>query len=128
MLQESPDFQKRTIPEKAIFTKLAQEFESQTNYLFMNHEELHLMTDIGTKELWKDFLGLQEVISFIKGQMAFLAQIAQRKTFQGLVEQALSGNQAAAKQVQELSGIMNQQDQNRTIVLHRVPRPQEVTE
>jgi hypothetical protein len=27
-----------------------------------------------------------------------------------------------------LSGIMNQQDQNRTVVLHHIPRPKEVSQ
>jgi hypothetical protein len=89
----------------------------------MNPEELEEATQIGSKDQWADLLKLQETKNYIKGQMANIAEIAQRKTFMSLVSQALSGNAQAAKQVQELSGIMNQQDTNRTIVLHRIPRP-----
>jgi alpha-D-ribose 1-methylphosphonate 5-phosphate C-P lyase len=58
--------------------------------------------------------------------MAFISQVSQRKTFRALVELALSGNQQAAKQVQELSGVLNQQDSNRIVVLHQIPRPQPI--
>lgn len=80
-------------------------------------------SEIGNRESWRELLQLQETQNFIKGQMAFLSQIAQRKTFASLVEGALKGNQQAAKQVQELSGILNQQDTNRVVVLHQIPRP-----
>lgn len=92
----------------------------------MTPEELQQSTDIGTREQWTELLLLNETVSFIKGQMAFLAQVNQRKTFHSLVQSALNGNAQAAKQVQELSGIMNQQDTNRTIVLHRIPRPEPI--
>ena len=127
MLTKSADFQKKTLPEQTIYYKLAGEFQNNTQYLFMTPEELVIHTEIGTKEQWQDLLTLNETNSFIKGQMAFLSQVNQRKTFASLVQMALNGNQGAAKQVQELSGILNQQDTNRTIILHRIPRP-EVTE
>lgn len=123
MLIQSSDFVKRTQPEKAIILKLASEFQSRTSHLFLDPEELTLHTELGDKEQWTDFLNMSETQSYIKGQMSFLGTIAQRKTFASLVEEALRGNQSAAKQVQELSGIMNKQDNNRTIILHHVPRP-----
>ena len=123
MLQESGSLDTLPLPQKTILLRLAQRFQSQTNYLFMNPEELELNTGLGNKDQWADLLKMQECKNFIKGQMAALAEIAQRKTFQSLVKQALEGNHQAAKQVQELSGIMNQQDTNRTIVLHAIPRP-----
>lgn len=123
MLEESGTLQNLSLPKQRITTMLAKAFEQSYECLFMNPNELHEATEIGSKEHWADFLKLQEVEMYVKGQMAALAQISQRKTFQSLVQMALSGNAQAAKQVQELSGIMNQQDTNRTIVLHHIPRP-----
>jgi hypothetical protein len=123
MLNESDTLNHLSIPDRTIMMTLAGRFQSNTNYLFMNPEELLEETELGTKEKWHDLLLLQETKNFIKSQMAFLSQIAQRKSFSALVQMALTGNQQAAKQVQELSGIMNQQDTNRTIVLHQIPRP-----
>lgn len=122
MLEESGALKDLPIPEKTILMHLAAKFQSQSDYLFLDQRELHEATQIGTPEYWQELLNLQETKNYIKGQMAFLAQIAQRKTFASLVGMALEGNQQAAKQVQELSGIMNQQDTNRVVVLHQIPR------
>jgi hypothetical protein len=94
----------------------------------MDAEELEEATELGSKEQWNELLRLQETKTYIKGQMAALSEIAQRKTFHALVKSAMEGNHQAAKQVQELSGIMNQQDTNRTIVLHQIPRPPKNTQ
>lgn len=123
MLQEAGTLNDMSPMHQTITMKLAGMFQSNTSYLFMTPEELEDETRIGSKDQWADLLKLQETKSYVKGQMAALAEISQRKTFKSLVEAALSGNAQAAKQVQELSGIMNQQDTNRTIVLHRIPRP-----
>jgi hypothetical protein len=130
MISESGVLNDKSLPEQTILMTLASRFQDNTNFLFLDPEELVVQSGMGTKDQWTDILKLQETQNFIKAQMQFLSSIAQRKTFQSLVESALSGNQQAAKQVQELSGIMNQQDQNRTVVLHYVPRAkeQEVTE
>jgi hypothetical protein len=125
MINESGVLKDKTLPEQTILMTLASTFQDNTNFLFLNPEELVEQSGVGTKDQWTDILKLQETQNFIKAQMQFLSSIAQRKTFQSLVESALSGNQQAAKQVQELSGIMNQQDQNRTVVLHYVPRAKE---
>jgi len=128
MLIQGSSFDNPTLtpPDKEIFLILATKFEESTEYLFLNHEELNKITGLATPETWQDFLRLPEVQNYTKSQMAFLAQIAQRKTFSSLVSMAVSGGQGAqqaAKQIQELSGIMNQQDTNRTIILHHIPRP-----
>jgi hypothetical protein len=123
MLHESKTLNDLPLPQKTIMLKLANTFQTRTDYMFMTPEELEKDTELGNKDQWNDLLKLQETKNFIKGQMAALAEIAQRKTFASLVTNALSGNHQAAKQVQELSGILNQQDTNRTIVLHQIPRP-----
>ena len=128
MLQESGTLDSKSPAEKAIILRLATKFQKQSNFLFMNPEELEEATGLGNRDQWGDLLKLEETRNFIKGSMAALAEIAQRKTFASLVQAALEGNHQAAKQVQELSGIMNQQDTNRTIVLHRIPRPKETVQ
>lgn len=124
MLKESKSLTSLSVPQQQITLMLANKFQSQQSFLFLNPEELTQHTGIGTKDDWYNLLNLQETKNYIKGSMAFLAQISQRKTFHSLVQMALDGNQQAAKQVQELSGVLNQQDTNRTIVLHQIPRPQ----
>lgn len=123
MLQESGSLKDYSLPDQAIYMKLASILQSHTTYLFMSPEELAEDVGVGSREQWSELLKLNETKAFLKGQMAALSEIAQRKTFQSLVQLALSGNAQAAKQVQELSGILNQQDTNRTIVLHKIPRP-----
>ena len=130
MINESGVLKDKTLPEQTIMMRLAARYQENKAFLFLDPEELLEETGIGSKEQWTELLRLQETQNFLKGQMQFLAQIAQRKTFKSLVESALGGNANAAKQVQEISGLFNQQDQNRTIVLHHIPRskPEEVTE
>jgi hypothetical protein len=108
MLSESGVLDDRTLPEKTILMKLASTFQNNTKLLFMEPEELVEETGIGTKEQWNEILRFQETQNFIKGQMAFISQIAQRKTFSSLVQSALGGNAQAAKQVQRTysGGIM----------------------
>lgn len=125
MMEEAGTLADYTLPEKAIYNKLASRFQESTECLFFSPDELQQQYGIGTVEQWKTLLNFQETQMFIKGQMAFIAQISQRKTFSSLVQMAMNGNPQAAKQVQELSGIMNQQDTNRTIILHQIPRPKE---
>jgi hypothetical protein len=50
-------------------------------------------------------------------------QVAQRKTLQALQEAAENGNVQAAKEINELSGIMQAGDNNRVVVLHQIARP-----
>lgn len=125
MLSKSNSLDVLPLPQKTILLSLANKFQSQTNFLFMNEDELEEATSLGNTDQWKELLRLPETKNFIKGQMAAISEIAQRKTFHALVQQAMQGNSQAAKQVQELSGIMNQQDTNRIIVLHSIPRPKQ---
>ena len=128
MMNEANTLKEYSKPDQQIYMTLAHKFQSNPNFLFYDPEELVRNTGLGTLDQWKTLLNLQETNNYIKGQLAFYAQISQRKTFKSLVSEALSGNAQAAKQVQELSGAYNQQDSNRTIILHRIPRPSEVQE
>lgn len=122
MLIESDTLTNYTLPNREIILRLASMFQSSTQYLFMAPEELYESTNLGTVDKWNELMLLQETKNYIKSQMAFIAQISQRKSFLALVKSAIEGNHQASKQVQELSGVLNQQDTNRTIVLHHIPR------
>jgi hypothetical protein len=123
MLNESESLKGLSLPERTILLRLASKLQSQTNYLFMTEDELQENTSLGSIDQWKQLLRLQETKNYIKSTMAAVSEIAQRKTFHALIQEAMAGNVQAAKQVQELSGIMNQQDSNRIVVLHQIPRP-----
>lgn len=123
MLDQSTKFQELPSPERTINYVLANTFQQSTGYLFMSPEELVEHTDSGTIEQWQKLLALPETQNYIKSQMAFISQVYQRKTFQSLVSMAMSGNAQAAKQVQELSGVLNQVDSNKIVILHHIPRP-----
>lgn len=126
MIEEAKSLDSFSLPDQRILMQLAKTFQDNPSCLFFDPTELVQTTGLGSMEQWQKLLQLQETQSYIKAQMAFLGQISQRKTFQSLVEMAMNGNAPAAKQVQELSGILNQQDTNRTIVLHHIPRPKEL--
>jgi hypothetical protein len=125
MILNSEEYTQLQKPAQLITLTLGKKFEESTEYLFLSPEEIVDLTHIGTVEQWNTFFNLQTVKTYIQSQMAAIAQISQRKTFRSLVEMALSGGQGAstaAKQIQELSGIMNQIDSNKIVVLHHIPR------
>lgn len=124
MMETSNALQNKSIPERTIYLKLASIYQSSTDYLFMSPEELYDVTGLGSIHYWSELLNMQDTKNFLKGQMAAISQIAQRKSFKALLESALNGNHQASKQIQELSGVLNQQDSNRVVVLHRIPRPE----
>jgi hypothetical protein len=123
MLKNSPNYQKMSMQEKEITIRLAEQFEEHSEHtLHLTPLELTETLNIGNKKLWQDFLNLEPTKQFIKAQMAFNAQVAQRKAFQSLEREAISGDVNAAKQINELSGILNNIDTNKIIVLHRINR------
>lgn len=126
MLKNSKDFQQLPAERQEILMRLATNFEEHSEHtLHLSPTELSNQLNIGNKNLWQDFLNLEPTRQFIKTQQAFNAQIAQRKAFQALEREANEGNVNAAKQINELSGILNQIDSNRIVVLHRIDRGEE---
>jgi hypothetical protein len=97
-------------------------FELDDSNLTLTPAELTTHTSIGSRQLWHDFLNNETVKAFIKGQMAALASVATRKAFSSLTRGAANGDVGAAKQVNELSGILNSGDNNKVVVLHQVQR------
>ena len=126
MLKKHPTFQNLPEEDRLILARLAAEFEKSSDNLFKSPEELVESTGIGNRFQWATLLVLEPTQSYIKAQMAQLVQIAQRKAFHSLQQMAKTGNVQAAKEINELSGIMAQEETNKVIVLHYVPRPKEV--
>jgi hypothetical protein len=123
-LKESKSFQDKSKEQQIILAKLANIFESDPSYLFLDPIELTDETNVGNKTMWFQFLQLEPVKNYIKSEMSYSAQIAQRRAFASLAKLAENGNVQAAKEINELSGIMSQTDNNRVVVLMRVNRPE----
>jgi hypothetical protein len=122
MIQNYEKFNDFTREKQEITMALAQKFEENPTALYYSPVELRAQLSIGNLDQWQDFLNLEPVRSYIKAQMGFHAQIAQRKAFHSLEREAIGGDVQAARQINELSGILANADQNRIIVLHQIER------
>ena len=126
MLKNSKSYQELPEEQKQVTAKLANVFEDNAEHtLHLSPQELTEILQLGNKKLWQDFLNLEPTKQFIKAQMAFNAQIAHRKAFQALEREAIKGDTNAAKQINELSGILNNQDSNKIIVMHYINREEQ---
>lgn len=126
MLKESKSFQEKTLEQQEVLAALARSFELNPNALYLTPDELTKKLNIGNRDMWFNFLNLEPVRNFIRAEMANQSQIAQRKTFLALASAAQDGNVQAAKEINELSGIMSSADNNRIVVLHQIARPKVV--
>ncbi|CAB4142806.1 hypothetical protein UFOVP451_51 [uncultured Caudovirales phage] len=123
LLKNSNHFQELPNQQQEIVAILATTFEEHSEHtLHLSPTELASTLLVGNKKQWQEFLNLEPTKQFIKTQMAFNAQVAQRKAFQSLEREANEGNVNAAKQINELSGILNNIDSNKIIVLHQINR------
>jgi hypothetical protein len=127
MLENNVSFQNFSKSQQAIYIRLAETFELNDDMLLFTPAELALQTETGTKQQWQEFLNYDPVRAFIKAQMASLATVAQRKAFQSLQKKANEGDVGAARQINELSGIMNSGDNNKVVVMHQIARPKTQT-
>ena len=126
MIRNSNNYQNMSEQEKEITMRLAEAFEENSEHtITLSPTELSTTLQLGNKKMWQDFLNLESTKQYIKAQMAFNAQVAQRKAFQSLEREATEGNVNAAKQINELSGILNNIDSNKIIVLHHIDRKEQ---
>jgi hypothetical protein len=124
LLKKHPAFQELPLHEQEIFAKLATVFQESTDNLFKSPEELEESTGIGNRFQWARLLAFEPTKHYIESQMAQITQIAHRKAFLSLQKEATLGNVQAVKHINELSGIMENKDNNKIIVLHQIERPQ----
>lgn len=106
-----------------VMARLAQAFADNPDNLYKAPEELAEATQVGNREQWQALLLLEPTQGYIKGQMAQVTQVAARKGLMHLQTQAKAGNVQAVKQIYELSGILAQEESNKTVVLHQISRP-----
>lgn len=104
--------------------KLASHFEDNDLALYLTPTDLARTLQVGSKQNWAEFLSLDPVRAYIRAQMAASAQIQQRAAQATLAQAAKSGDVQAAKLITEISGVLNSGDKSKTVVLHRVNRPQ----
>jgi hypothetical protein len=123
MLKKNQQFNELPTPKQELFAILAIKFEEDPTAIYLTPDELTQHTNTGNKDLWVQFLALPPVSQFIKAEMARLTDVAQRKALKSLQAQAMSGNVAAAKEINDLAGIYLSQNNNRTVVLHQISRP-----
>lgn len=84
-------------------------------------EELEAQTGI-SQSIWLDYLNKESTRQLISKRTAEDIEFAQRKALQSLAKEASRGNVQAIKEINQLSGILNQNN-NKQIVTHYIPRP-----
>lgn len=89
--------------------------------------ELEKETNIPA-QTWYDFINnSEEIRQFIHRRTNEDIEFAHRRALSALAKEAQRGNVQAIKELNNLSGILNQQN-NKQIVTHFIPRPTTTTE
>lgn len=127
MLRQTDEYPSYHPTVQTIFLGMAQAFDQDPSLLTKDTAELtQIYADTG-HEQWRSFLSLPVVDRYIRGVLKFNAQIGFRKAQEALTLAASTGNTQAAKQITEISEILEQENTNRTVVLTYVPRPSQTT-
>lgn len=123
-LKRNSIFQALTTEQQDIYSRLAEEFEDAVDLaIYLTPRELSTKLQVGNAEQWQNFLNMEPVKIFIKSTLNQNLQVAQRKSIQALTKEAEMGNVQAARQVNELSGLLAKADDNKVIILHKISRP-----
>lgn len=97
------------------------------NFHSLTPTELEQLTKIDAKE-WHQFISNNEQVrQLIHRRTNEDIEIAQRKALQALGKEAGRGNVQAIKELNQISGILNQQN-NKQFITHFIPRPQTQTQ
>lgn len=123
MLTNNQPFAQLPSSQREIFLALADVFGDNDLALYLDPTELAAKLLRGSKHQWQAFLNLEPVRAYIRAQMAFQTQVATRKNFPALLKEAQLGDTTAAKMINDMSGIMNSGESNKTVVLYRANRP-----
>lgn len=118
---ENEDF--ITVDRQAAIMIQAEQFQSRISHLYMDSEELADEVGYGSAESWEKFLLLETVALYVAARTKTLAAVTARKSMKSLQKAANSGDVAAMKYLNEMSGILQGQSNNKQIILHYVPRP-----
>jgi hypothetical protein len=123
LLTSNKGFQKLSAQQKTIFLEMATQFEQRKDNLYYNIEELAAFNQPFSRSQWSEFLDLEPTRQYIRSRMQKEADIMERKLFQTLEEQALSGNVQAARELKSFVQTGSKSDKT-VVILHAVPRPQ----
>jgi len=109
-------------PTQLIQQKLQLLEKTVPNFHRMSLHELYKQTGI-SEDIWSDYLQQEDVRQRIHTKTVEDIEISHRVALHALAIQAQSGNVNAIKELNQLSGILNQ-NKNKQIVTHYIPRPE----
>lgn len=123
MLALNPQFEALPGEQKEIYARLADEFYDNELALYLSPKELKEKIGRGNKQQWENFLRFPAVEAYIRAQMAEHAKVASRRALQSLGKEAAAGDVQAARQINELAGVLASADSRKIVVLHKIERP-----
>lgn len=110
-----------TTPRQLVLSKL-QKLEKETPYFHkLSPLQLFQATNI-PEDVWSEYLQREDVRQRINAKTSEDIEIAHRQAMFALAKQAASGNVQAIKELNALSGILNQNNAKQ-IITHYIPRP-----
>lgn len=109
-------------PEQLITNKLQKLEEQIPNFHTLTLSQLEQQTNIPQIN-WSNYLQREDVRQRIHAKVNEDIEIAHRASLSALSKEAQRGNVQAIKELNNLSGILNQNN-NKQIVTHFIPRPQ----
>lgn len=111
------------LDQQLMYRKMAEIFQQSIANLYLDPQELSMDLGMGTEQQWESFLSLEPVQFYIATRTKNLTEVAARKSLSSLQKAANKGDVTAIKHLNDISGILKAQSDNRTIVLTTVPRP-----
>ena len=108
-------------PDQLVLAKLQKLENELSGFHRMTLAELSNKTGI-PEATWSTYLQREDVRQRIHSRMNEDIEIAHRASLAALAKEAQRGNVQAIKELNNLSGILNQNN-NKQIVTHYIPRP-----
>ncbi len=112
------------LDQQVIYRKMANSFQQSISNLYSDPQELAMELGMGTELQWEAFLNLEPVQLYITTRTRNLTEVAARKSMSALQKAARNGDVNAIKHLNDISGVLKAQGDNRTIILTTVPRPE----
>jgi len=109
-------------------SKLLRSLNDIPNFYQLTPQELEEKSNHTiNQQTWRDFLDEESTRQLIQRRLTEDTEIAHRKAMQALAKEAQRGNVQAIKELNQLSGILNQNN-NKQFITHYIPRPEAPTE
>ena len=108
-------------PEQLANLKLEKIASQIQNIHRLSPDDLEAQTGI-SQDIWIEYLNKESIRQLIHKRTAEDIEFAQRKALQSLAKEASRGNVQAIKEINQLSGILNQNN-NKQFITHYIPRP-----